>query len=129
MTQPPIPRLGAAIKARAKFLRDSLAGAGIPTTLNPGEVNPPGCWVQISDITALTMDEGYSVRFLLHLAVPEASAIEAWDNLSDLLDKALTVVEPDEPMRPGGLVLPHTPTQALPSLVLTVDELVDAYEE
>lgn len=122
--------LGAAVKAEAKRLRDALAGAGVPTDLDPGSVPVPGAWVQIRSLTPISIDEGYTVRFHVHLVVPDAGALEAWDGLAELLDAALTVVDPDEPINTAtALTLPHTPSQPLPALLLVVDSNIDVDED
>lgn len=116
--------LGEAIKATAKSLRDTLAGAGVPASLNPGDVMTPGAWVQTRTATPETMT-AWRVRFHVYLIAPDASAMEAWDVLSPMLDKALTVVDPDESINTAtSVVLPHGPT-ALPAIQLVIDELVD----
>jgi len=125
-----MPRLGRAVRDLAVALRAELAGAGIPTDLDPGAVPVPGAWLSIRQVTPLTLGEGWEVRFHLYLVVPDAGALEAWDGLSGLLDKALTVVEPDEPINTStAITLPHTPTQPLPAVLIVVDQLVDAEED
>jgi hypothetical protein len=120
--------LAKAAKAAAVQLRDQLAGAGVPATLNPGDLNPPGAWVRVRTITPETLT-AYTVRLDVYLVVGDANAAQAWDNLGTLLDKALTVVEPDEPVNTATSVqLPHG-GPALPAMHLTVDELVDPTEE
>lgn len=123
--------LGRAVRDRAVALRAALAGAGIPATLEPDQVQPDGgAWVSMRTISPLTMDEGYAVRFHVYLIAPSVGALEAMDVLGDLLDKALTVIEPDEPINTAtSLTLPHTPSQPLPAYLLVVDELVDAKKE
>lgn len=120
--------LGAAIKARAVQLRNTLAGAGIPADLDGGSVDPPGAWVRVVTAEPATVT-GWTVRFHVWLIAPAVSVIEAWDLLAPLLDKALTVVDPDEPINTATAVsLPHTPTQPLPAFLLVVDELVEPEE-
>lgn len=122
--------IGRAVRDRAVALRAALAGAGVPATLEPADVQTEGAWVSMRTITPLTMDEGYSVRFHVYLVAPGVGALEALDVLGGLLTRALTVIEPDEPINTAtALTLPHTPNQPLPAYLLVVDELVDASEE
>ena len=119
--------LGAAAKAAALQLRSALAGeAGIPASLDPDSVQVPGAWIRVQRVTPTTLGGGATVRLQVHLLAPAVGTLEAWDLLSELLDKALTVIDPDEPVNTAAnVVLPHTPTQPLPAFVLVVDELVD----
>lgn len=120
--------LSRAVKARAVQLRDSLAGAGCPASLDPGSLNPPGAWVRVRTITPETLT-AWVVRFDVYLIVGDASTLQAMDGLGELLDAALTVVEPDEPIKyAASVVLPHGP-QPLPAVHLTVDELVEPQED
>lgn len=123
-----MPGLGPALKARAYQLRSVLAAAGIPATLEPGDVQEGGAWVQFVSVAALTMDEGYTARFHVYLIAPAVDTVQALDVLGDLLDKALSVLEPDEAITAPGLALPHSPNQVLPAYRLVVDELIDAKE-
>lgn len=121
--------LGAAVKRRAVALRDLLNGqAGIPTSLDPGSVQVPGAWVSVRTFTPTTMT-AWTVRFHIFLIAGNVGTVEALDKLGDLLTKALTVIEPDEPIQVTSTSLPHTPSQLLPAYLLTVDELVEADEE
>lgn len=126
------PGLGRAARDKALELRAALAGAGIPATLEPDQVATErgGAWITMRTITPLTMDEGYEVRFHIYLVAPEMGALQALEVLGDLLTKALTVIEPDEPINTAAaLTLPHTPTVPLPAYLLVSDEMVDANEE
>ena len=121
-----MPALGAKAKAKAVELRNALAGAGVPSSLDPGAVNVPGAWVTVRTITPLTLSGAAQVRFDVYLIAPEGPALEAWDHLAKLLNAALDVVDPDEPIDTASrVVLPHTPTQPLPAFRLVVDELID----
>lgn len=123
-----MPGLGPALKAKAYELRSALAGAGVPATLEPGDVQEGGAWVQFVTVTPLTMDQGWTARFYVYLVAPAVDTVQAFDVLGEVLDKALTVLEPDEPITAPGITLPHTPNQILPAYRLVVDELIDAKE-
>lgn len=119
--------LGRAVRDRAVGLRAVLAGAGIPTSLEPDQVQSEkgGAWVSMRTITAETM-EGYLVRFHVYLVAPAVGVLQAMDILGGLLTKALTVIEPDEPINTAtSITLPHSPTTPLPAYLLVVDEMVD----
>lgn len=118
--------VGAQAKAKAKELRDELAGAGVPASLDPDSVPVPGAWVSVRSIDPMTLSGGVLVRLHVHLIAPDGPALQAWDHLAGLLDLALDVVDPDEPINTAhSVLLPHTPTQPLPAFLLVVDELVD----
>ena len=120
---------GSAARDRLVSLRDALAGAGIPTAVDPDQVDVSkrgGAWVRAVRMQAATLDDAWEVRYQVHLIAPDVGVLEAWDLLSALLDRALTVIDPDEPVNTAhSVTLPHTPNQPLPAFLLVVDELVD----
>lgn len=118
--------IGTAARDRAVALRDAINGAGVPSSLDPATVQVPGAWISVRTLDQLTLGDTWSVRFHVYLVAPAVGALEAWDILAGLLDKALTVVEPDETINTAtSVALPHTPTQPLPAFQLVVDELVE----
>lgn len=119
-----MPGLGAAIRPALTGLRDELAGAGIPASLNPGEVRTPGAWVTARDIPldSLTLAGHGSLRARIWLVAPDVGALQAWDVLGELLDQALTVIGPDSDIALNqAITLPHTPSTPLPAFRLDVD--------
>lgn len=81
------------IRAGLDRLAASLTAAGVPTAVDPRNLNPPCAWV-----TGKTMS---SPHFLcgsglitadVYLIVPDSGTPTALDALDVLLDKALTVV-------------------------------------
>jgi hypothetical protein len=120
---------GSAARDRLIALRAALAGAGIPTAVDPDQVDVGkrgGAWVRALSMEAATIDDTWEVRYEVYLVAPAVGVLEAWDILSALLDRALTVIDPDEPVKTAvSVTLPHTPTQPLPAFLLVVDELVD----
>jgi hypothetical protein len=127
MAGPGFGSIAQAVKDRAVTLRNTLAGAGVPATLEPGQVDPPGAWITMRTMERLTLAGGFSVRFHVYLIAPAVGVLEALDLLAPMLDRALTVFDPDEPVNLATAVtLPHTPGQPLPAFLLVVDEIVEA---
>lgn len=120
--------VGAAIKGAAKELRDELAGAGVPASVSPGALNPPGAWVRPRTLAAETVGGGYAVRCDVFLIVADTDHLEAVDRLAKLLDQALTVVEPEEGVNLYTSVALRPGSTPLPAFHLVVDQLVDVEE-
>jgi hypothetical protein len=125
-----MPRtVGTAARDRAIALRAALAAAGIATSLDPGSVdvgNGGGAWVRVKELDVVTLGETWQVSFQVYLIAPDVGVLEAWDILAALLNKALTVIDPDAPVNTAtSVILPQSPNQPLPAFLVTVDELVD----
>jgi hypothetical protein len=122
---------GADIKAAAVALRDALAGAGIPTSLEPNEVPVPGAWVSVREVPAPEQgtSKGWtlegrptSVTAHVYLVAPAGSTLKALDILGGLLDKALDVIDPDGAINTAiALPLQQYPNQPLPAFLVPVD--------
>lgn len=124
--------LGQAIRDGAVQLRDVLAGpGGIPTSLEPAQVQVPGAWVSFAQASAETMS-GYALRFNVFLIVGAAeSQLQTMDALARLLARALDVVEPedDSPIIATTVTLPTNPATPLPAYRLVVDVLAEPESE
>lgn len=97
---------------------DALIQAGVHATTDPRDLAAMPCaWVTVHDVTAGTLCGGLVVRADVALIAGNRGTPVAVDELSDLLDKALTVLALDEPAR-GAVVTP--PGQGpMPALVIT----------
>jgi len=112
--------LGAAAMAALDDLVDVLKTAKVAASANVGQVQVPGAWVTPRTITPLTLDGGAVLRCHVYLIVAESDATDSVKGLGKLLDLALAVVDPDEPIDTAQAVaLPDTPP--LPAYRLTVD--------
>ena len=124
--------LGKLIRDEAVGLRDLLSGqAGIPTSLEPGQVQLPGAWVSFAQASPETMS-GYSLRFNVYLIVPAYdSQLQTMDALAGLLAKVLEVIAPedDQPITATAVTLPTNPAVPMPAYRVVVDVLAEPDEE
>lgn len=122
---PPFPSIGTAVRDRAVSVRNALAGVGIPTSLQPGDVQTPGGWLTLRTLDLSTLGETWTARFYLYLIAPDVEYLQALDILGGLLDRALRLVAPDEAIDTATSVQLRAGEPALPAYRLTIDELID----
>lgn len=116
--------LGAAMTAAVKELTDAIESAGVPASTVVAEVRVPGAWVSPRTMTVETLSGGGTLRCHVYLIAGDVTADQALKELGGLLDKALTVVDPDEPVDMAQAVaLPDTPP--MPAYRLTIDQHVN----
>lgn len=124
--------LGQLIRDQAVGLRDLLAGeGGIPTSLEPSQVQLPGAWVSFAQASPETMS-AFSLRFNVFLIVPAFdSQLQVMEALAVLLAKALEVIEPedDQPITATAVTLPTNPATPMPAYRVVVDMLADPDSE
>lgn len=87
-------------------LRDRLAGAGIPATLDRSSLPVPGAFVTPASGEALTLKGAGRLTVNILLVVQPAGDLEALTGLAELLAKTLTVLTPDGPVD-TSVVFPH----------------------
>lgn len=75
-----------------------LASAGVPATDNPSNVNPPGAYVQPRTLDGFTLGGSALLTVDVFLCAPANNRDRVETILADLLDKALTVLDPAEPI-------------------------------
>lgn len=85
---------------------DVLTAAGINAALDPRDLNLPGVWVTVHDITDPTLCGGYDVRAQLCLIAGDFATATALQHLGALLDAVAAVVTFDEPVRPARFTPP-----------------------
>lgn len=95
----------------------ALTEAGIAATTDPRDLQIPGAWVTVHDITDPTLCGEYSVRADVCLVAADNGAPFEVDALGQLLDLAYTAVTFDEPVRPMTVTPPGL--APLPALVIT----------
>lgn len=116
MTAPIRPPLVAALQD----LADQLTAAGVRTGLDRQKMAVPGGWLRPDAITGPTNLAGdMRARCSLLLAVPKSGDAEALADLCRLLDKALTVIDPDDDTDTS--VVLSVRDNALPAFRLVVD--------
>jgi hypothetical protein len=100
-------------------LLELLDGAGVSATMNPGEVNTPGCWLALNQLQPVNVRGTTRHTCSLYLIAPDNSDQLAVEALGELLATVTTVLTPDGPVRATRVVLPSGPTP-LPALELPV---------
>lgn len=95
----------------------ALIRADINATTDPRDLQIPGAWVTVHDVTDPVLCGDYSVRADVCLIAADNGAPLSIEAVGDLLDKASTVLTFDEPVRPMTVTPPGL--GALPALVIT----------
>jgi hypothetical protein len=104
-------------------IRDALAGAGVPASLDPASVQLPGAWITARSIDQMTMRGGGRLTYHLYLIAPAVPTLQALDILNGLYDAALPVIDPvteegDIVDLAQSVLLPSNPGTALPAFRL-----------
>jgi hypothetical protein len=102
-----------------QHLADVLTAAGVPASLDRSSLQIPGAWITPGTARQLTLSGAGRARVSVLLVVPATGDLEALEALSVLLDKALTVVTPDEDVD-TSVLLPIR-NNPLPAFRLAVD--------
>jgi hypothetical protein len=111
--------LGAAMGEAAAALQ----AGGVPTWVDPRDVNVPGCWVHLLTAAADVMHaDCATLRLRVCLIVPDVGTTDALDLLSVLYADALAVYRPNTgtPAATRTFLLPDSAT-AYPGLFYDVD--------
>lgn len=104
-------------------LVDVLVGAGLSASANPEDVNLPGAWVTVEQITPLTMDGALQLSAVVYLVAGDSDYTRAYSSLAELYGLMAGVLVPDGPVVPQGVVMPGNAT-VLPALRVPVN-LID----
>lgn len=127
MAVTPNPRIRAALTV----LRDQLAGAGVPASLDPASVQVPGALIVPQWLDEMTFTGAYRMVVYVYLVAPAVGVLEALDILSGLLDAATPVVEPSteegDRLETNQVVsLPSNPGTPLPAFRLIAHLTLEA---
>lgn len=76
----------------------ALSGAGVPASDNPANLNPPCAYVQPRSLDGFTLGGCAELTVDVFLCAPANSRDRVEKTLADLLDKALAVLDPAEPI-------------------------------
>jgi len=89
-------------------------------SMDPAEVNPGrGGWLALDEVRAANLAGQLELRCSLFLIAPDTGPGRALGTLAGMLNRLRTVVRPDGPVVPQGVVLPDSPTP-LPALRVPV---------
>lgn len=100
-------------------LVDLLVAAGTSASLDPSDVNLPGCWLALDRVVPANMAGTLRLECQLYLIAPDTDPRRALDTLGPLLTTVTGVVDPDGPITTQGVVMPADPTP-LPALAVPV---------
>lgn len=102
-------------------IRAELASVGIRGEVDPRDVNPPGAWIALSTIEHNVAIAGTGLlRAHVYLVVPDNGVATATTQLTELLNSALRVFDPDDDTIPTTIQLPGG-GNPLPAFRLTID--------
>lgn len=101
-------------------LVELLRGAGLRADMDPASLNLPGAWVTVDAIRTLTVDGAVQLECVVFLIVGDTDYERAYTKLAELFNLMGTVLEPDGPVTPQGVVMPGTST-AVPALRVPVN--------
>lgn len=106
-------------------VRAELQSVGIRAEADPRDVNPPAAWIKLSDIQhGNYMDGGGTIRTHVYLIVPDNGYVESTTQLTDMLNDALRVFDPDDATIPESVQLPGG-GNPLPAYRMTIDVHTD----
>jgi hypothetical protein len=106
----------APVTALVALLKDS----GLRADEDPAKLNLPGAWVTVDAIRGITLAGDIQLECSVFLIVGDRDYRRAYVKLADLYNTMATVLEPDGPVTPQGVVMPGTST-ALPALRVPVN--------
>lgn len=96
-----------------------IKGAGLEASQDPSKLNMPGAWVTVDQIVPSTLAGGWEIQAVVFLIVGDQDYKRASTRLAEAFNKLHTVVTPDGPVRPQGVLMPGDPTP-LPALRVPV---------
>lgn len=97
-----------------------LGDSGVRASTNPEDLTLPGAWVTVETIRPLTVAGQLQLECVVFLITGETDYARAYGELADLYNQAATVLSPDGPVVPQGVVMPGDPTP-LPALRVPVN--------
>lgn len=100
-------------------LVELITATGLQASQDPAELNLPGAWVTVDQVVPSTLEGGWEVKALVFLIVQDNDYARASDQLADAFNKLHTVIDPDGPITPQGVIMPGDPTP-LPALRVPV---------
>lgn len=108
------------IGTAARELAADLTAAGLPTGLDPRNLNPPCAYLAPRLIDYDRLDAAtQTVQWELYLLAPDTEPVRALDMLTGLLDTLATVADPGE-VQPVTLQLRNHSAGGLPAFLVTL---------
>lgn len=100
-------------------LVDMLVDAGVSASMDPAEVNLPGCWLALDSPVVANMAGQLRLECTLYLIAPDTDPRRALDALGGLFGTVTGLLHPDGRVVTQGVVMPGNPTP-LPALAVPV---------
>jgi hypothetical protein len=92
----------------------------VGVSMDPSEVNPGrGGWLAVDEVRFTNLAGQLELRCSLYLIAPDIDPQRALSLLAPMLNRVRTVLTPDGPVVPQGVVMPGDPTP-LPALRVPV---------
>lgn len=114
----------AALVPALRNLAGLLTAAGVPAGLDRSTMTVPGAWVTPATARQVTLSGAGRARAHVLLVTTAGNDSEALEGLSGLLDRALTVISPDEDVDTS--VVLSVRNNSLPAFRLAVDLTLEA---
>lgn len=105
-------------------LLELLKGAEVFSSMDPAKVNLPGGWLALDEVRVHNLRGQLQLRCSLFLISGDKDALRAIGVLTDLYNKARTVLTPDGPVVTQGVVMPESPTP-LPALRVPINLITE----
>jgi hypothetical protein len=97
----------------------ALRGQELAADVDPSELNLPGAWVTVDQITTANVAGTERLEVSVYLIAADQDHMRAMEGLAALYNLAAAVIRPDGPVRPTAVVMPGDPTP-LPALRVPV---------
>jgi len=99
----------------------ALRAADLRADVEPANLAPPCVWVAVQSIDPLALDDSMQMQVACYLIVPDQDYDRAMTALAELAQKVATVLVPDGPVVPQGVLMPGNPHSPLPALRVPVN--------
>lgn len=96
-----------------------ISEAGLQAAQDPAKLNMPGAWVTVDQIVPASLAGGWQLQCIVFLIVSDQDYRRASRRLAQAFNILQTVITPDGPVRPQGVIMPGDPTP-LPALRVPV---------
>lgn len=94
------------LSAAADHVVDALETVDIPASVDPAEVTIPGAWISLREVSDFTMCGGGTVLVDVYLIAPDTMPRDALRILSELTERAMTVLDVEQLTTNDAIALP-----------------------
>lgn len=100
-------------------LLDALRGQELEADVDPSNLNLPGAWVTVDQVTPVNVAGDWRLECSVYLVAADQDHRRAMESLAAMFNQAAEAIRPDGPVRPWNVVMPGDPTP-LPALRVPV---------